>query len=100
MSIAIITAFINRIIALKKPIKESKKKLKYKNTLYALKLSKASIFEFRLRNINWEAILFIIIFSNIAVNTGTIFKNKSSHILGEKNKRIAKMTKPTTKNTM
>ena len=52
MSIAIITAFINRIIALKKPIKESKKKLKYKKTLYALKLSKASIFEFRFRNIN------------------------------------------------
>ncbi len=99
MSIAIITAFINRIIALKKPIKESKKKLKYKNTLYALKLSRASIFEFRLRNINWEAILFIIIFSNIAVNTGNIFKNKLSE-KNERIKRIAKMTKPTTKNRM
>ncbi len=46
----IIKDIINLMIALTKPMKQSKKKLKYKNMLNALKLSTASIFDFVYEN--------------------------------------------------
>ena len=51
ISIEKTVAVKRRVTALIMPIKQSKKKLKYKNTLKALKLSKAKIFVSFLRNI-------------------------------------------------
>ena len=90
------TAFPNLIIAETTPIKQSKKKLKYKNTLYALKLFIASIFELRFKNINSDAILLIKNFIIKAVITGIILRNRSNHILDGKNKRIDRMARPIT----
>jgi len=56
----------------------------------------ASIFELRFKNINSDAILFIKNFRTMAVNTGIDLRIKSVHILGGKNKRIDRMTKPIT----
>ena len=90
------TAFPNLIIAETTPMKQSKKKLKYKKTLNALKLFIASIFVFRFKNINSDAILLIRNFIINAVNTGIILRNRSNHILDGKNKRIERMARPTT----
>lgn len=93
---AMTTAFVNLVTALITPIKQSKKKLKYKKTLNALKLLMASIFEFRFKNSNSDAILFIINFKRITIKTGINFMNKSNQSLDENIRHITRMTKPTT----
>ena len=75
MNIAITTALANLIIALITPIKQSKKKLKYKNTLKALKLSIASILESRFRNISRDAIIFIIVLITIPTTIPVMGQN-------------------------
>ena len=86
-------ALANLSIALKNPMKQSKKKLKYKNTLNARKLFMASIFEFLLRNMNSDAILFMMNFNIKAIITGTSFRHQP-RILDEKKKRTNTITKP------
>lgn len=78
MNIAITTALTNLIIALITPIKQSKKKLKYKKTLKALKLSIASILESRFRNISRDAIIFIIVLITIPTTIPVIGQNYST----------------------
>ena len=90
-------AFTNLMTALTTPMKQSKKKLKYRNTLNALKLFMASTFELRLRKIYSDAILLIIIFKMITIKAGTNFKNKSNQFLDENIKHIARMTNPVIK---
>lgn len=71
MKTAAKTAFINLIKALNIPKKQSKKNMKNKKTLYALKLSNASILVFLLVKIK-TLIFLIIIRAIITITTGRI----------------------------
>lgn len=70
MIMSAMTALVSRMMALIRPMKQSKKKLKYKNTLKARKFSSANIVDFRFRNMYLAVSLFTSIFTASTATNG------------------------------
>ena len=91
---AMTRALAKRMTALMAPMKQSKKKLKYKNMLKARKFLMAKILELLLRKTNCVKMSFTINLITMTTKTGIKRTMRLSQKLDAKKSRMSKMTPP------